>query len=285
MALAASIFVFASYTIIKTAGSHPGSTGAPGETTCAQSGCHTDAPVIQDSLGVNTLVFSAQDSTYVPGQTYTLTLKVNSPGIEKFGYELVALKDVNNTNTGIFNVLDAVRTQTTSHTINNDLRISFTHDYPGTDSLSAGYTEWKMQWTAPTTNQGFITFYCATNCTNNDALVTGDKIYLSSLTIKPIATNTINTTFIEDPQLENNLKVFFDRDSKHIAVNYNLNSPSPIKIMVYDSFGKTIFESASEIKSGVQKEKISLSSNYAKGAYIVRLAVNTKVITKKIIVE
>ncbi|WP_317898055.1 choice-of-anchor V domain-containing protein [Aurantibacillus circumpalustris] len=277
--------VLASYTIKKTAGSHPGSTGAPGDATCAQSGCHSDAQVVQDTLGINTLIFSAPDSSYVPGQTYTLTLKVNSPQTTKFGFELGALKNVNNTNAGIFNLLEPVRTQTISHTINNDLRYSFTHEASGTASLSAGYTEWKMQWTAPSTNQGNITFYYATNCTNNDGLESGDKIYLSSFVIKPVNTNTNNTTFIEDVQLENKVKVFFDRDTKEITLDYLLNNSSTTKIIVYDCLGATIYEGASSVSVGDQHEEIALQTNYAKGAYLVKLAVNNKIISKKILVE
>jgi hypothetical protein len=275
-----SVFLCASYTILKTAGSHPGSTGAPGDATCASSGCHSDAQVIQNSVGVNTLEYSETDSTFIPGQTYTLTVKVNSPLTEKFGFELSALNNLNNTNAGFFNVLESVRTQTISHTYNNDLRYSVTHEALGTDSLSSGYTEWKMKWTAPTINQGPITFYYATNCTNNDGLESGDKIYLSSFVVKPV-----NTTAIDEQQLDKKLRVFFNRDTRSIVMNYTLDYPSHIKISVNDCLGALVYESATSVKSTEQHEKIILSPNYAKGAYVVRLSRNSQIITKKIIVD
>src|SRR6478735_7589051 len=87
----------------KTAGSHPGSTGAPLDQTCAQTGCHIDAQVIPNAITNTTLSFSASDTTYIPGQTYTLTLKAKGLGSNpttKFGFELVALTDKDSLNAG-----------------------------------------------------------------------------------------------------------------------------------------------------------------------------------------
>src|SRR5436853_3611337 len=97
--LGALIFM-ASYTVLKTSGSHPGSTGAPGDLTCSQFGCHITASVTQDSGLVNKLLFSANDTTYLPGNSYTLTLQVTDSHCQKFGFELVALKDSTDTNIG-----------------------------------------------------------------------------------------------------------------------------------------------------------------------------------------
>src|SRR5688572_20708998 len=100
VSLALSLIVFANYTVLKTAGSHPGSTGAPGELTCAQASCHTDAQVSQDFGTVNNLIYSDPNAEYIPGQSYTLTLQVTKALVSKFGFELNALEDLATTNIG-----------------------------------------------------------------------------------------------------------------------------------------------------------------------------------------
>ncbi|MCE3259472.1 MAG: hypothetical protein K0S12_1113, partial [Bacteroidetes bacterium] len=51
------VLLLASYTtaVKKTSGAHPGSTGAPGDLTCAQQGCHTGAQVVPNAVLNNTL--------------------------------------------------------------------------------------------------------------------------------------------------------------------------------------------------------------------------------------
>lgn len=283
--LAASTLLFANYTVLKTAGSHPGSTGAPGDLTCSQNGCHSDAQVTQNPVGINTLLFSNIDSTYLPGQTYTLTLQVTSSHTSKFGFELTALRDANTNNAGTLGILEPIRTQLISHSLGNDLRTSVTHETAGTVSLSPGFTEWKMKWTAPSTNVGTITFYYATNCTNNDGLDTGDNIYLSSFGIKPAITTNIGKVNMAGMTPESDFVIFFNRELREVVLKYSLSRPSYVKTVVSDCQGVTVFESASALKSGEQNEKISLSPNYAKGAYLVRILINNTVISRKIIVD
>jgi len=280
--LAASTLLFANYTVLKTAGSHPGSTGAPGDLTCAQTSCHSDAQVVQDPVGINTLLFSSSDSTYIPGQTYTLTLQVVSSHTSKFGFELTALRDFNNTNTGTLGILEPIRTQLINHTLGTDLRTSVTHETAGTVSLSPGFTEWKMKWTAPSTNAGPITFYYATNCTNNNSLETGDIIYLSSFGIKPALTTNTDKVNLDDI---NGLTVFFNRDLREIILNYGLYKPAQVKTLVSDCKGVAIFEGVSSLKSGEQSEKIKLSPEYTKGTYIVRIIAGDDAVTRKIIID
>jgi hypothetical protein len=92
--------VFLNFTYLKVEGAHPGSTGAPGDLTCSRTGCHVGT-VIPNDNSINSIIFPTADSTYVPGQTYLVKLKVNKPSILRFGFEIVALKDSDTTNVGI----------------------------------------------------------------------------------------------------------------------------------------------------------------------------------------
>ena len=132
----------------KTSGAHPSSTGAPGEQTCAKSGCHSSAAV-NAGTGVNTLIYPDIDSVYVCGATYNITVQVQKTGIEKFGFQLVALRDNDNTSIGELIITDDARTHLQTGTINSQERSYITHSTDGTPATSSGKDVWSFQWTAP----------------------------------------------------------------------------------------------------------------------------------------
>lgn len=275
-----SVFLFANYTVYKTAGSHPGSTGAPGDKTCAQKGCHEDASVVINPVGVNTFNFSSIDSSYIPGQTYTLTINVQKPATTKFGFELVALKDADTTDTGLLILIDAVRTQLINSVASNGSRNSITHKTAGTPALSTNSTQWAFKWVAPSIGTGPVTFYYATNCTNDNGANTGDAIYLSSFKIKEKGAISVK----ENSNISD-LKFYYDNNSREIILNYNIKGEHSVKLKAYDNGGKLICEIPASNFSGQQNGKLRMPDNLAKGAYLIQLIIdNQKTTTKKIII-
>jgi hypothetical protein len=279
------VLLLASYTVVKkTSGAHPGSTGAPGDLTCAQQGCHTGAQVVPNAVFNNTLTFSSVDSSYVPGQVYTMTVEVQGPAFDpssKFGFELVALKDADSMNVGQFVITDNVRTQLIDHPgPNANLRFSVTHQAAGTPELSPNYNRWVFNWTAPPVNEGNITFWYATNCTNNNNLSSGDKIFLHSFKIHPVPLASV-----KEVSQEYDLKIFYDQDTKEIVVNYDLKGRRSVQLAVYDAAGKQVYAGPTEKQSGQQKHKISLGNDYSKGTYLARLLINGRNVSKKIVIH
>lgn len=281
----ACLLFCASYTTVykKTSGAHPGSTGAPLDLTCAQAGCHTDAQIILNAVNNNTLIFSSIDSSYIPGATYNITVQVQGSAAAptaKFGFEIGALKDNDSLNVGQFVITDAVKTQIITHPIGSDLRYSVTHKTAGTPALSTNFAQWTFNWTAPLVNEGKITFWYATNCTNNNGEETGDRIYLHSFQIHPDPAASVKE--IAD---DYELKTFFDLETNEIAINYDLKGQRNVQIVVLDVTGKTIYNGAQTKQNGKQKQKISLGSNYSRGTYLVQLQINDQKVTKKLIVN
>jgi hypothetical protein len=272
-----------SYSYKKTSGSHPGSAGAPNDQTCAQVGCHINCPVILNATANNTLVFSSADSSYLPGQTYTLTLQVMGLAInpvEKFGFELVGISDSDSLNVGQFTLTEPSRTHMLSYAgLGSDTRYSVTHSTPGTVSVSTNYNEWTFTWTAPSTNEGNITFYWATNCSNNDNNENGDRIYLSSFKIH--ASSAWSVKEIEQGYEFNS---FYDSEARSIRVNYDLKGTRLVALSIVDELGRTVVQRAAEKQSGVQKQKIDLSNTLSKGTYLVKLKIDGRDLTKKILV-
>ena len=290
LAVMISTLVLASYSVYKTSGAHPGSTGAPGDLTCAQSGCHVTATVTQDTGVVNTLLFTSTDTTYTPGNNYTLTLQVSKAAIQKFGFELVALKDSTNTNIGTFTAIETTRTQKINHLASpGDTRFSMTHKTAGTTTSTPGAIQWKMRWTAPSTNVGTITFWYTTNCTNNNGLNTGDQLFLSHFQIRPVVdTTSIDTTVvtgIKQFALQNSLRAYQESNSQYLSINFSSFKEQKGKIMLYEITGKLILEKEVRFVPGHNMERVKLPENCCEGAYVVKVYTDNKLYTNKIILE
>lgn len=265
----------------KTTGAHESSTGAPGEQTCKQSGCHNDASVTNDVGTVNTLTFSSPDSSYVPGSTYTITIKAKKTGIVKMGFEIVALTTTGNNNAGTWSILDATATHTITGSGSLSSRKYVTHSSAGTTSpyVSSGTGTWKFAWKAPVTDQGKITFYYATNCTNNNGANTGDQLFLSNFTIHP-STGTSITEWLN----EEDIIVATDNVSNNLLLNYNLKKECELAITLRDIQGKVVYNSTPQYRfAGMNNDKISLSNNIGSGVYIVTINIDDKNISKKVI--
>lgn len=271
--------------MVKTAGMHPSSTGAPGDLgTCANAttGCHANATVTNDNTNmVNTLLYSAADSSYVPNQTYTLTVKAQKSGIVKFGFGLLALQNSNTSNTGTFVVTDANRTQTMSGTGSLSSRKYMTHKTNGTPAVSSGLGQWSFNWKAPATNVGKITFWYATNCTNNNNANTGDQLFLSSFVIHPFA-----STAIYELLKEGDLQVILNPALNQLELNYELLKGCEFSVNLFDSQGRMIKNVAGTNKpAGQYSEQVDLSRDINTGIYFVHVSIDDQAITKKIMIQ
>lgn len=154
--------------LVNSNGPSAGKTGAPGEATCTQ--CH--GGTAQSGAAVNALIFSGAANEYQPGNTYTFSISM-STGTIKNGFQVTAL-DASNTMAGSWVITDALRTKIVS----GGGRSYVTHTGSGNTQSS-----WSMDWTAPASDVGDVTFYAATNASNNNGQDSGDQIYLSQLTI------------------------------------------------------------------------------------------------------
>lgn len=283
----ASFFLLSSFVILdtyKTGGAHPSSTGAPGEGTCADAttGCHANATVKSDSISaVNTLLFPTSDSSYVPGNTYTITVKAEKTGIKKFGFEIVALKNSDKKNIGTWIITDATRTHTLTGSGVLADRKYVTHSVDGTPAVSAGLGQWSFKWTAPSTNAGNITFYYSTNCTNDDQANTGDQLFLSSFRIHPAANASVKNAL-----QKSKYSVVYLKDSRILKVNYSLIQDANTALSIYDMQGKLI-QSFSTVKRTIGRieDLYSLNNALSKGIYLINMTVNDQLFTEKIMVQ
>ena len=227
-----SIGLMLSSFIPKTSGSHISCTGAPGELTCKQAGCHADATFEDDTL-TNELVFGNHQNLYIPGQTYTFQIKVRKPGHDKFGFQIVALSEQDETNAGTIQVTDPVRTQLQDNaTPPIEDRRYLTHTANGTIASPADSISWTFDWTAPSVDIGPIVFYYATNCTNHNNQNTGDELHLSTYRI------TSQGSGLDD--YANSIRTYYD-PIKKMLFTFGL-PPSNGTATIFNSEGQTIIQ-------------------------------------------
>src|SRR6478609_1686191 len=79
------------YSFTNSTGAPAGNTGAPGDGTCVS--CHGGSPITSGTNWNNfTITTNVPASGYTPGATYIITVTHAVAGINKWGFEAVALK-------------------------------------------------------------------------------------------------------------------------------------------------------------------------------------------------
>ncbi len=159
--------VFAVWLFTFNAGGPPaGYTGSPGDNgrTCAN--CHSGGSF---NASVS-LSHNIPSTGYVPGNTYELTLSVNSSS-NKHGFQMTC-EDNSNQRQGSF-----ASTDSNTQTLNNNQYIEHT-------SAGTSQTSWTFDWTAPSQGTGAVTFYVAVNATNANGTTSGDQVVTASFGIQ-----------------------------------------------------------------------------------------------------
>ena len=270
--------------VLKSAGSHPSSTGAPGEQTCAKSGCHTDG-VLSSGAGVNFHTFkdaSGNDVTeYSAGDMYSITVRMVVPGITKFGFEIVALDD-NDENIGDWLITDAVRTWKQLNSDPSSLNRKYvTHTTTGNQPTSSGEAIWTFDWEAPVSGTGDVDFYYCTSACNGDGSVNGDDLYTSNFTVTEASGIGISQHATAESM---QFVAQHQKDGNGIRIDYALTKGADIMVKLTDINGKYITSRSVTFRpDGAYSETLDIPS-ISSGMYLVHLVVNNQVYSKKVLI-
>jgi hypothetical protein len=171
-----------------SSGPPAGHSGAPGEATCIL--CHSGG-----GGGGGQFAILSAPANYVPGQTYQLQVRhINDdPSRMRWGFQMTAL-DETNLAAGTFENLSMMTQILTANG-----RSYIEHTAAGTAEGQPGGQQWTLNWTAPPTNVGAITFYAAGNQADGDGTNEGDQIRTARVTSAasagtPTPTNTPTST-------------------------------------------------------------------------------------------
>jgi hypothetical protein len=186
LAASAMIYAFSS-------GPDRGYTGAPGDIgTCVD--CHDTFEHV--NVGPGSVRINGVPETYQPGQSYTLSITIQDPSRQRWGFQMTAI-DKDGLRAGTLSPVGGdtkiamggtgvLNRQYITHTLNGT--------FPGTP---LGHT-WQVQWTAPNTDIGTVRFYVAGNAANGDGTNQGDYIYTNSALSESPST-TVTLTLVSRP--------------------------------------------------------------------------------------
>src|ERR1041384_6913799 len=167
-----------------SSGPPPGYTGAPGEEPEACAECH-----VPPDAGTGKIAITAPQ-TYVPGQTYPITVTHNNPDPTRlrWGFELTVLDTASDEKAGELQSTDGL-TQVLNNTGPGSARQYIEHTAAGTFIGQQNSASWTFNWTAPPVDVGTVVFYAAGNQANNDGNTSGDYIYKTFVASAPASTS------------------------------------------------------------------------------------------------
>jgi hypothetical protein len=254
---------------INSGGAAAGKTGAPGEQNC--TACHSGTA--QDGANENLLTIlngTTPVTQYTPGQQYTVTLSMASNPTKK-GFQATALTSSNV-------MAGAFTGQSGNTSISGTSKKYANHTSSSNTSTTAPV--WTWTWTAPAAGSGEVTFYVASNKTNNNGNDNGDVIYLSQHMI-----SEASTTGIENMAFNNNVVIGSDNESNKVTVAYDLNQSSKMSLNIVDLNGRSVFNKTL-INGQIGKNHFEISTrDFNSGVYIMNFFIDNKPFSKRIIVR
>lgn len=189
-------------------------TGAPGESTCAASGCHSGGTY------TGSVTISGIPDTVVANTTYSVTLTQTSNAV-RGGYQLTCL-DGNNAKCGTL----TAATGTSIGTNNATGRQYARQSTPKT--LSNGAASWTFSWKAPASATGNVAkFYFVSLAANGNGQKTGDNLFIAADTMAFVtAVSAVST-----PEATANVKVYPSVATEILNVELNEANSGVVKII------------------------------------------------------
>lgn len=234
-------------------------TGAPGETTCGVSGCHSGGTF------TGTVTISGIPDTIAYNHSYTVTL-TNTSNAVKAGFELTCLDSLNakcgtlTTGTGT-----SVASQTST------ARQYVRQSTPKT--LSSGATSWTFTWKSPATAAGKVAkFYFVSLAANGNGNKTGDNILIHADTM--VFAQPISGVSDLDRQQLVSVYPAQVNDILHI----DLNGFDHGQVRIFSLSGALVY--AAPLNSTANTIPVA---SFAKGVYVAQVEVNGKTIAKRFV--
>ncbi len=256
-----------------SAGANPGNTGAPGESTCASSGCHDDNSLNggPGNLTIKPTFDGDNITTYDTNTTITLKLALKDQQMNAAGFEMIALRVDNNNSVGNFKPQsDQQKTG-----FNNNY---LTHTKAFT-SFDGNTKTWTIKWESPDKIVGDIRFYAAGNAANNNNTSSGDYIYSTDTTLTYGELSSDKRV-----SLGQQTKVYPNPAKAFINIHLPANAEKNFQASLHTLKGKKV-RSFDPVKVSKTPLKVRLPNNMKQGAYLLKLKSEEQVIQKKVLVR
>jgi hypothetical protein len=163
-----------------SAGPDPGVNGVFGSAnTCSALGCHNSFP---NNQAGGSITIGGLPTAWTPGTTYPITVTVSRTGTARYGFQFSAVFDSTTAQAGTLIAASP-----------NDARVSIVsgggRQYAQHNTFFNTTGVFNFRWTAPASG-GAVRFNVAGNAANNDGTNSGDRIYTTSSTISPVASDS-----------------------------------------------------------------------------------------------
>ncbi|RYD54783.1 MAG: T9SS type A sorting domain-containing protein [Sphingobacteriales bacterium] len=235
------------------AGNRTGSPGAQG--TCASSGCHNaDAAATTGAITVKMKGGTSMENKYMPGKTYVITITGSHATFSRFGYQIVALNG-SNANIGTF------ANPSNSSKISLNTIVEHAAALP---KNSSGNFEASVEWTAPATSSGPVTFYGIINAVNANGQSSGDAV--SNRIDKVLA----DGTNVADVNSQMTVTTYPNPATNKVAVKIENAGTGTYTINAFDLAGKKMMERTVVNNSNTLLETIEIEK-WAAGLYHVQI--------------
>ena len=232
-------------------------TGAPGETTCGASGCHSGGAY------TGAVTISGIPDTIVASQAYAVTVTNTSNAI-RAGFELTCL-DNSNTKCGTLTTGSGTSLGTAGG------RQYIRQSTP--KNLSNGSASWSFTWTAPASMSGnAATFYFVSLAANGNGKNTGDNVLTASKNV--VLLPTVASHEPEDAGLAS-VYPSAVKDLLHV----DLLKTAQGQLTVFDLQGRVVIREAL-----TQSNQLDISQ-LDKGLHIARIEAGGKWLVKKFVVQ
>lgn len=249
---------------LNSGGPSGGQSGAPGEQNCTS--CHNGSTL--DGTNENQLIINNDIgfgiSQYVPGSTYTVNLSMASNPSKK-GFQVTAL---NAANQMAGNFVAGANTQLKTSNIGGGQRKYATHK---SSSNTSATQVWNWTWEAPSTDQGVVTFYVATNKANNNNNDNGDLIYLSQHVF------SVENASIKESNLNHTFDVGFSQDKGAAFLTFQSLSHAQLSLNLVTLDGRSAyFTNLGSSKIGDNQMWVDIPKELSSGIYVVHFFIGNK---------
>ncbi|GIV34695.1 MAG: hypothetical protein KatS3mg031_2230 [Chitinophagales bacterium] len=278
-ALLAGMLFYPAFIYTETSAPGPGHSGAPGEATCAASGCHTGSAENLDpsKLTIASIGTPSLSNGYVPGTVYNISVSMGSVQSQVKGFQLTVL-DANGNGAGTLTITDI--NHTTKTNLGNRQYIS--HKNANTTSA------WVFRWESPPTDIGPVTFYASGIGANGDNQATGDVVYRSKAGVSTTS-GLIQYNLTALPPVPADIAgitIFPNPFRKEIFIEYPVTEEGSVQIELVSINGEKVASICCKAQlPGIHLQKLTVPSGIAAGLYMLQMQAGSQRFFKKLIAE
>lgn len=260
--------------IIKNSTGKAGFAGNPGSADC--SFCHFNG------TGVTTVSITGMpafiNDQYLPGQTYTVNVTVNSTTLNYFGFDCVVL---NGTTSTAVNAGTMTAILGSSQILTSNLKTNAVQTMAEIGSGNPFSKTFMFEWTAP--NSGTAAIYAAGLAVNNNGTYgSGDLGSTTSL----VLTSSIDAGIKSISELNKVVSVFPNPSAESISLQYSLIIGGKAKAILHNLQGTEVAVLFNDQQSpGSHTKTILYPNNVMPGMYLLKLTLNGKQILEKMIIK